>query len=280
MSTPKAFVPGASRGIGRAISVALARAGYDVAISARTLSPGEVRDNTTTVRQSDLHPLPGSLRDTEAEILALGRRALVAPADLTDRSTVVACAAYVLQSWGAPDLIVHSGRYIGPGLMDSFLETPVESYDFFLAAHCIAPVLLTRSFLPGMLVRGAGTVITITSNAAYESPPAPPGAGGWGLAYSVGKSAGHALTGTLHAEYSTRGINAFNVHPGFVGTERNLRGSTAAFRDHFGQPAPPDAIGAVISWLACAPEASQLRGKTIEGQTLCLEYGLYPDWRS
>ena len=69
-----AFVTGASRGIGKAIAVELADAGYDVAILARTVHEGEAREHSSTLKRSDTSPLPGSLDGTAELIRASGRR--------------------------------------------------------------------------------------------------------------------------------------------------------------------------------------------------------------
>ena len=61
---------GASRGIGKACAVALASAGYDVAVTARTMHEGEAREHSSTVAKSDTRPLPGSLATTAADIEA------------------------------------------------------------------------------------------------------------------------------------------------------------------------------------------------------------------
>jgi len=127
MARPIAFVTGSSRGIGKAIAIALARAGHDVVVSARTVHPGEVRDNSLTVHRSDTRVLPGSLDETAAAIEAAGGRALRVPMDLTDRASVEAGARQVLDEWGGADVLVHNGRHIGPGLMDLFLDTPVDA---------------------------------------------------------------------------------------------------------------------------------------------------------
>lgn len=279
MTRPIAFVTGASRGIGKAIALALAEAGFDLIVSARTVTPGEARDNSLTVHKSDARPLPGSLQETAAEIEAKGVRALSVPLDLTDRASVGAAAQKILDSWGAVDVLVHNGRHIGPGLMDVFMDIPIDAYGKFFEAHGIAPIILTRALLPGMLARGGGTVITITSNAAYDTPPAPAGKGGWGLGYAIGKGAGHPLVGTLHAEYSNQGLRAFNVQPGFIGTERNQ--IVAKDLGHeLSRSAPPSIIGALIRWLVTDAEAVTLSGQTIEAQDFVRKRRLAPEWAS
>src|SRR6476619_6201908 len=103
MDRPVAFVTGASRGIGKACAIHLARAGFDVACTARSQHEGEPREHSSTVHKSDLRPLPGSLTTTAQAIEAEGRRALTVPADLLDRSQVEAAATTVLDQWGAID---------------------------------------------------------------------------------------------------------------------------------------------------------------------------------
>jgi NAD(P)-dependent dehydrogenase (short-subunit alcohol dehydrogenase family) len=274
-----AFVTGASRGIGKAISLSLAKLGYDVIVSARTVAPGESRDNSLSVHRSDDRPLPGSLQETAAEIEALGQRALALPLDLTDRASVGAAAQRILDlpAWSDLSVIVHNGRYLGPGLMDVFMDTPVDAYGKFFEAHCIAPIILSRMLLPGMAERGSGTVITITSSAGYQVPPAPAGKGGWGLAYAIGKAAGHQLAGTLHVEYAGSGIRAFNVQPGFIGTERNHI-SVRDYGKELKGAAPPSVIGAVVEWLMTSPDAQSYAGQNIEAQDLCRQLELHPAW--
>ena len=272
-----AMVTGSSRGIGKAIAIALAGAGYDVVISARTVTPGETRDNTLTVHRSDTRALPGSLQETAAAIEAEGREAMIVPMDLTDRAAVAAGAQRVLDTWGKVDVLVHNGRYVGPGLMDVFLDIPLDAYGKFFEAHCIAPIILTRALLPGMLERGNGQVITITSGSAWSTPPAPAGQGGWGLGYAVGKASGHPLVPTLHVEFAGRGIRALNVSPGFVATERNI----IAVQDYGHEltgAAPPEAIGAAVAWLVTDEKGQSFVVDTVEAQSLCREHNLYPAW--
>src|SRR5580692_7552847 len=70
---PVAFVTGASRGIGKAVAIAFAQAGYDVAITARSQVEGEEREHSSTVRSSNTAPLPGSLAATAEAITDAGR---------------------------------------------------------------------------------------------------------------------------------------------------------------------------------------------------------------
>jgi NAD(P)-dependent dehydrogenase (short-subunit alcohol dehydrogenase family) len=271
-----AFVTGASRGIGKACAVTLAGAGFDVAIAARTVQTGEAREHSVTVRKSDTRPLPGSLQETAQLIEDRGQRALMVPMDLVDRASVGAGVATILERWGGVDLVLHNGRYVGPGLMDGILDTPFEAFEKFLEAHVLAQLVITRMVLPGMLERGTGIIMTMGSGAGYTDPPAPPGQGGWGLGYAIGKAAGHRLVGHVKAEFGSRGIRSFNVNPGYVRTERNsLTAEDDGMDPSLG--APPEAIGAVVAWLATAPEAEALTGTNIDAQDFCRAKELY-DW--
>ena len=69
----------------------LARADFDVALTARTVKEGEEREHSSTLRRSDTSPLPGSLSSTAELVEAVGVRSLTVPADLTDRASVIAC---------------------------------------------------------------------------------------------------------------------------------------------------------------------------------------------
>jgi NAD(P)-dependent dehydrogenase (short-subunit alcohol dehydrogenase family) len=274
-----AFVTGASRGIGKAIAVHLARAGYDIALAARTVHEGEAREHSSTVKASDTSPLPGSLDSTAALVEAEGRQALSVFLDITDRTTLGSSVTTVLERWGRIDVLVNNARYIGPGHMDRLLDTPVELLDKHLEANTMAPIILAKLVLPGMIERGGGCVMTITSGAGLADPPAPAGEGGWGLGYGMSKGAVHRLVGIVKLEHEHQGIYAYNLHPGFVTTERMIQ-DMGAFGFDASQGAPADVIGAVAAWLATAPEARELNGQWVEGQELCAERNLLPGWSS
>jgi NAD(P)-dependent dehydrogenase (short-subunit alcohol dehydrogenase family) len=279
---PTAFVTGASRGIGKAIAVHLAGAGFDVALTARTVADGERREHSSTILASDTTPLPGSLASTAALVERAGRRALAVPADLTDRSSVLAAAGAVLQQWGRIDVLVNNGRYIGPGHMDTFTDTPLELLDLHLEANVMAPLVLAKAFLPGMLEAGSGIIVNISSGAGTADPPARAGSGGWGLGYAISKGALHRVAGILDLELRDQGIRVFNVQPGFIATERMAQ-DMGQFAFDASAAAPPDVVGAVVAWLAKAPEAAEatlagVDGRALEAQPLCRDLGLLPEW--
>lgn len=277
MTRKRAFVTGASRGIGKAIAIRLAEGGFDVAITARTVDEGERREHSSTVKRSDTTPLPGSLSTTAEAMRAAGAEVLVLPADLTDRASLGAAATAVLERWGGVDLIVHNARFIGPGHMDAILDTPVEVLERHVQGNAFAPLVLTRLLLPAMIARGGGTIVYVTSAAGYATPPAPAGQGGWGLSYALSKAAGHSIAPLLAVEHGHQGIRAFNLQPGAIRTERILQDMAEfGFGEDFGEPAP--VIGAAVHWLATAPEADAWNGRCVQGQELCHEKGLLPGW--
>jgi NAD(P)-dependent dehydrogenase (short-subunit alcohol dehydrogenase family) len=273
----RVLVTGASRGIGKAISIALAENGLDVALAARTLRAGDpTLEHSQTVNKQDTRPLPGSVEETAEAVEATGQKALPLRMDLTDLASVEAAIGTLLDEWGGVDAVVSNGRHIGPGLMDDILDTPIEQYPLFLEAHGVAPIRIAQLLLPGMLERGGGTFVTISSAAGTDWYPAGPRPG---LGYRIGKAAGHTLVGSLLAEHRTQGIRAFNVDPGFVLTERNsLDAEEFGFDPSWA--APPAAIGAVLAWLLTSPDSDDLLGVDIQAQTVALERGLYPDWRA
>ena len=272
-----ALVTGASRGIGKAIAVHLARAGYDVAVGARTIHEGEVREHSSTVAASNTTPLPGSLDSTAALVAAEGRRALPVYLDLLDRTSLGSATATVIERWGRIDVLVNNGRYVGPGHMDQVLDTPIELLDRHLEANVMAPVILTKLVLPSMVERGSGVVINLASSSGTMDPPKPAGSGGWGLGYGMSKGALHRVAGLLAVELADRGIAAYNLSPGFVATER-IAIDMAKFGFDVSRGAPPDVVGAVAAWLVTSPDALARNGQWIEAQEVCRDLDLLPGW--
>jgi NAD(P)-dependent dehydrogenase (short-subunit alcohol dehydrogenase family) len=272
-----AFVTGASRGIGKGIAMELADAGYDLALTARTVHKGDAHEHSSTLKRSDTSPLPGSLEETAEIVRSKGRRCLTVPADLLDHPSLVSAADAVLAEWGHIDVLVNNGRYVGPGHMDFILDTPVRVLRDHLEANALAPVVLIKAIVPKMIEQGGGTVINITSGAAYHDPPAPAGQGGWGLGYAFSKGALHRIAGVLALETADLGIRVFNVQPGFILTERMVQ-DMGAFGFETTSGAPPVLLGKVCVWLLESPEADKHNGQNIEAQELCHELGLLPGW--
>ena len=277
MADKVAFVTGASRGIGKGIALELAEAGYDLALTARTVHAGEAHEHSSTLKRSDTTPLPGSLDETAELVRAAGRRCMTVPADLLEHPSLVTAADTVLAEWGRIDVLVNNGRYVGPGHMDFILDTPIRILRDHFEANVLAPVVLIKAIVPHMVEGGGGTVINITSGAGYNDPPAPAGAGGWGLGYGASKGALHRIAGILALETAGQGIRAYNVQPGFIVTERMIQ-DRGDFGFDASSGAPPAVIGKVCVWLLESPDAEALNGQNIEAQDVCEELGLLPGW--
>jgi NAD(P)-dependent dehydrogenase (short-subunit alcohol dehydrogenase family) len=272
-----AFVTGASRGIGKASAIALAQSGFDLVLCARTRREGERRERSPTLRSSDTRPLPGSLESTARRVSEAGREALALPMDLLDPESVDAAAAEALARWGHVDVLVNNAVYTGPGNLDRFLELPVDVVERIFRANVFSPIQLTRTLLPGMLQRKSGCIVNVTSHVAQHDPPAPAGAGGWGLGYAASKGAFHRMVGVLAVEHADSGLGFYNLDPGFVLTESMEEILQDQGFDTL-PGAPPAVPAAVVAWLATSPEASRWNGGTIPAQELCAERGLLPGW--
>jgi NAD(P)-dependent dehydrogenase (short-subunit alcohol dehydrogenase family) len=275
-ASPVALVTGASRGIGKAIAVHLARAGFDVAVAARTLHEGETREHSSTVKKSVTTPLPGSVESTSALVEEAGQRAMPIYLDLLDRTSLGAAVATVTERWGGIDVLVNNGRYVGPGHMDRFVDTPIEVLDRHLQANVIAPLILSRLVLDGMLQRGSGFIVNLTSGSGQMDPPVPAGEGGWGLGYGMSKAAFHRAAGLLAVEHAGSGVMFINLDPGYIATERIAQDMAEFGFEATG--APPDVIGAVAAWLVTSPDARSMNGAHVQGQDLCRELNLWPAW--
>ena len=267
-----ALVTGASRGIGKATAVALAAAGFDVAITARTVHEGEGFDDSDSAGRT----VPGSLDTTAALVEEQGTRALSVPMDLLDRASITGAADRVIDEWGHIDVLVNNAIHTGPGSMLRFEDTTVEMIETKLAANVVAQVVLIKAVLPHMVERGEGTVVNVTSAVAVTDPPSPPGEGGWGLAYAMSKGAFHRLAPNLTVEYPD--VRFFNLEPGYVQTERAVQNAAALGLEGRYPGAPPTVPAAVIAWLATAPEAADLNGQMITAQKFAKEHTLHQRW--
>jgi NAD(P)-dependent dehydrogenase (short-subunit alcohol dehydrogenase family) len=276
--TRTALVTGASRGIGRASAVALARAGVDVAVTARTVREGDGTDESDA---GDGRPIPGSLDTTAAQIEATGRRTMVVAADLHDHGSLVAAVERVGHEWGRLDVLVNNAVDTGPGSMVPFADLTVSQLERKLMANVVAQAVVLKAALPLMAAGGGGVVVDVSSHVATGDPAAPVGHGGWGLAYAASKAAFHRFAPILALELAGQGIRIYNLDPGYVETERQLANAAALGLEGRYRGAPPSVPAAVIAWLATAPEAEDVArsGETVLAQRVALDRGLHADWR-
>lgn len=245
MNSKVAFITGASRGIGAETAVALARKGYRVAITARTLAEGEKHDHVGSDQ-----PLPGSLEATAAAVNAVGGEALCLQADILDEQSVIDAAGKALSHFGRVDLLFNNAVYQGAGNQESLLDVTREQLDCIYQGNVFTPLALVKALLPGMLERGEGTVINMLSYTAFHNPPATAAQGGWGFAYPSSKAAFGRMAGTLRIEHKEKGLRFFNMEPGMVVTEvMKAAGLTEELLARY-KPCTPQTIAAVVAWLA------------------------------
>ena len=266
-----AFVTGASRGIGRGCALELARRGFDVVVTARTVTGAERLEHSSTVKKSLTTPLPGNLEKTASEARALGVDALVAKLDLSVRADWPAAVDAAVGRFGRIDVLVNNGRYVGPGHMDPFEETPVELIEQMMLCNVVAPLNLIKLCLPLMKRQGGGIVINVTSSAGERETDAPIGRGGWGLGYSLSKAAFNRMVPGLAKELRQHRIAVIGLMPGFVGTER-MAAELSEFGFDASKALPVENPGRVCAMLATAKDPMYFSGKDVYGPAFHAEH--------
>jgi NAD(P)-dependent dehydrogenase (short-subunit alcohol dehydrogenase family) len=186
-----AFVTGASRGIGRAIAVAFARAGADVALVARS---GD------------------GLAQTAAEVEAAGRKACVLATDVTSYEAVADCVDAAIGELGHVDVVVNNAG--GSNFMVPFRDLRLSGWDKLLQLNLSSAVYVCHAFAGHLLERGNGSVINIASVAGVAASPAM-------APYGAAKAGMISLTKTLAAEWGPAGIRVNALCPGWTATELN-----------------------------------------------------------
>ena len=183
-------ITGGSRGLGRALGQALAAAGAQVALVAR---------------ESE------ELRQAVAEIRAAGGRAHAIAADLGDKEEIAAIAGQAAALLGPVDILVNNASTLGPVPLRALVDTDCEDLERALSVNLLGAFRLTKALLGPMLLRGAGVVLNISSDAAVAAYP------GWG-AYGASKAALDHLTRIWAAELAGTGVRMLAVDPGEMDT--------------------------------------------------------------
>jgi meso-butanediol dehydrogenase/(S,S)-butanediol dehydrogenase/diacetyl reductase len=209
-----ALVTGGGRGIGRAIAVALARAGCDVAVAART-GP--------------------ELAEVAREVERAGRRAAALRLDVLDRAALAAAPAEVERALGPVAILVNNA---GVDASAPALRTTDELWDRVLAVNLTAPFLLARACLPGMLERKFGRILNVASVLGKTGVKR-------ASAYAAAKHGLVGLTRVLAQEGAPTNVTANALCPGWTDT-RMMDEAVAGASKATGRPAA-DVRGAMLA---------------------------------
>lgn len=276
-SSPVVLVTGASRGIGAATALAFGRAGWRVAITARTLTEGQALAHQ--LRRPDGATLSGSLDTTAQAVRAAGAEVFAQPMDLLDPASIDAAAGAVLSHYGRVDLLINNAVYQDREINAMLAALDPAGLERTLQGNVVAPFRLMHALLPAMLAQGGGQVINVCSGAGRRDPPVAANAGGWGFAYGASKAALARLSGCINLEHGAQGMRAFSVNPGLVSTEAVTAtlGDGGVLEQRHGAMAPA-AIAAALLWLATSAEGAALAAKPgmIELQELVRSHALAP----
>ena len=186
-----AIVTGAAKGMGRDICLTLAREGAHLTVAAR-----------------ESGPLDALAREVES----LGRRALVAPTDVTDEPAVQRMVACARDTFGRIDILVNAAGVTGP------VETPVweikaDDFDHVIAVNLRGTFLPTKHVLPTMIEQRYGKIVNISGTSGLRGYK-------YRAAYSSSKWALRGFTRTVALEVGLHNINVNALHPGIVGGDR------------------------------------------------------------
>jgi NAD(P)-dependent dehydrogenase (short-subunit alcohol dehydrogenase family) len=260
VSSPVVFVTGASRGIGAATAIAFAKAGWRVAIAARTLHQQQTQNHQ--LRYADGQLLRGSLTDTAQAIEACGAQVLMQSMDLMDAKSMDAAIDHALQHFGRIDVLINNAVYQDREVNAMLLDLDDDALQRSLVGNVVAPFHLAKKVLPHMISQGGGKIINVGSGAGQYDPPMAANQGGWGFAYGASKAGMGRLAGCINREWGHKGILAFSVNPGFVNTEaaQATLGLDAELSKKYGATTP-EAIAASLLWLVSDASAAELTQK-------------------
>lgn len=230
--TRVALVSGGSRGIGRAICLALAEDGCDVAVNYRR----------------DVEAAEATVQDVER----LGGRAIAVGASVDDFAACEAMVARVVDELGPPSILVHNGGIASRG--NSVVDTDLDELDRVIRTHAYGGFHLAKLCVPHMVGHDRGDVVMISSVATD-------GLSANGSPYNMGKAALEALAMTLAKEVQPHGIHVNVVAPGLVATDmgdrltKAITGGKATTADAldarapFGRVCRPEDVAGVVRFL-------------------------------
>tara|TARA_B110000444_G_C18720514_1_gene538206 strand:- start:90 stop:923 length:834 start_codon:yes stop_codon:yes gene_type:complete len=255
-----AFVTGASRGIGKASAIALAKAGFDVAISARTMIDGEGR--------LDINPdlaLPGGLNTTLEAIKEQGVDGHAVYMDVTDRESVKEAVASVLERFEHVDVLMNNAICQGHAQHCELVDIDENELRKLFEGNLFSHLAITKALLPNMIEKKGGIIINMISSTAFATPSGRIGKGGWGMGYAMTKAAFARVAPLLMVELAHEGIRTFSIDPGSVITEKwEIANRGKGFDET--NAGTPDMIGAAVAWLASSDEAHEYDGKVVLAQ--------------
>ncbi|MEH7223733.1 SDR family oxidoreductase [Bacillus sp. JJ1566] len=191
MKNKVVMITGASKGLGKALSLAFAKEGATLAICART------KESLLKVKQ-------------EAE--SFGATVLAVTADVSKSRDVERFVALAEEAFGKIDILINNASMLGPSPIPLLLDYPEEDFMEVLRVNALSPFSVTRRVVVGMLQRNQGSIINVTSEAGHI------GYAGWG-AYGISKFAVEGLTETWADELSETGVRINMVDPGEMDTE-------------------------------------------------------------
>jgi NAD(P)-dependent dehydrogenase (short-subunit alcohol dehydrogenase family) len=204
-----ALVTGGSQGLGRALGRALVGAGARVVLVARHAE---------------------ALAAVAAEIRAAGGEAHTVVADVADKDAAAAIAGQTAALVGPVDLLINNASTLGPVPLRLLLDTDCEDLERALAVNLVGAFRLTKAIAGPMVLRGAGTIVNITSDAATEAYER------WG-AYGASKAALELLGRVWAAELAGTGVRLYTVDPGEMDTRMHADAIPDADRAQLSAPA-------------------------------------------